>query len=162
MNIQTTLVGVAITVFSIGAYAQQEQESMPGGQQQTQLQQQNQMRNLSQNTSAVRQIQQKLKDHGYQVGSVDGKWGPQTQQALMQFQQAQGLTASGNINNETLSSLGFSRSDIAAFEQQQQQQQQLQQHSQPGQPQSGQPSRQPMGGQSGGGGAGGGGGRGGY
>jgi peptidoglycan hydrolase-like protein with peptidoglycan-binding domain len=117
MNIQTTLIGLAIAMFSVGAYAaQEEQGSMSGGQQQSQMQQQ--APDMSHNTSVVSQVQQKLKDQGYEVASTDGTWGPETQQAISKFQQDKGLSASGEINTETLSALGFSSSDIAAFEQQ--------------------------------------------
>lgn len=53
----------------------------------------------------VRQIQQALKDGGFDPGEVDGIMGPETQQALQEFQQDQGIAASGEIDQDTLEAL---------------------------------------------------------
>jgi peptidoglycan hydrolase-like protein with peptidoglycan-binding domain len=64
--------------------------------------------------SQVRQAQQALKDKGYDVGAVDGQMGPHTQSALNQFQQAQGLPQSGDLDTQTLAALGVSEAGSAA------------------------------------------------
>jgi peptidoglycan hydrolase-like protein with peptidoglycan-binding domain len=69
------------------------------GQQQSQIQQ-------SVSPDIVRDIQQNLRDQGYDVGQVDGMWGPGTRQALTSFQRDQNLQPSGRINQETLAALG--------------------------------------------------------
>jgi peptidoglycan hydrolase-like protein with peptidoglycan-binding domain len=56
-------------------------------------------------SSTVRNVQQALQSKGYDVGSVDGVMGPKTQSALREFQQQQGLTRSGRIDQQTLSAL---------------------------------------------------------
>ncbi len=56
--------------------------------------------------SDVRQIQQALKDKGFDAGPIDGQLGPQTEQALRSFQQAQGLQATGQIDQKTMAALG--------------------------------------------------------
>jgi peptidoglycan hydrolase-like protein with peptidoglycan-binding domain len=61
----------------------------------------------------VRQVQQELKEKGHDVGSVDGIYGPQTQQAVMEFQRAQGLPRSGRLDGETLSALGLDSQSAA-------------------------------------------------
>lgn len=66
-----------------------------GGQQSSQM-----------NQNTVRQIQEQLQQQGYDVGQVDGLWGPQSQQALASFQRDQNIQASGSINQETLAALG--------------------------------------------------------
>lgn len=58
--------------------------------------------------SEVKQIQSKLKEQGYKVGSVDGKMGKGTQQALRQFQQDKGIQATGKPDQETLAALNVS------------------------------------------------------
>ena len=55
----------------------------------------------------LRQVQQKLNDTGFNAGQVDGRWGPNTQAALSNFQQARGLEATGRPNEQTLSALGI-------------------------------------------------------
>lgn len=60
------------------------------------------------NPQVVRSVQQALKQKGYDVGSVDGQMGPNTENALRQFQQAQGISQTGNLDQQTLSALGVS------------------------------------------------------
>ena len=55
----------------------------------------------------LRQVQQKLNDTGFDAGQVDGMWGPNTQAALRNFQQARGLEATGRPNEQTLNALGI-------------------------------------------------------
>jgi peptidoglycan hydrolase-like protein with peptidoglycan-binding domain len=62
----------------------------------------------------VRQVQQALKDKGHDVGAIDGQWGPKTQNALKEYQQAQGMSASGELDSQTLSSLGVSGSAVGS------------------------------------------------
>ncbi len=57
------------------------------------------------NQDQVKQIQGKLKQQGYDVGQVDGKLGPNTQQALRQFQEDKGIQASGQPDQQTLAAL---------------------------------------------------------
>src|SRR5947209_714622 len=47
----------------------------------------------------VSDVQQKLKDTGYDPGPIDGKMGPQTRAALKQFQQAQNIPPSGRLDS---------------------------------------------------------------
>jgi N-acetylmuramoyl-L-alanine amidase len=43
----------------------------------------------------VRKLQQALKDQGYLTGSVDGKYGAATVDAVIRFQQNKGLSQDG-------------------------------------------------------------------
>lgn len=54
----------------------------------------------------VRSAQQALKQKGFDAGAVDGRIGPTTESALRNFQQAQGLPQSGNLDPQTLAALG--------------------------------------------------------
>ncbi len=58
--------------------------------------------------SLVRSVQQALNDKGYSAGSVDGRWGPSTEDAVRRFQQASGLPQSGELEHSTLVALGVS------------------------------------------------------
>jgi peptidoglycan hydrolase-like protein with peptidoglycan-binding domain len=55
----------------------------------------------------VKAAQQALKDKGHDPGSVDGKMGPKTQAALRDFQKAQGMEASGDLDTKTTQALGM-------------------------------------------------------
>jgi hypothetical protein len=62
-----------------------------------------------QNDDQVREAQRALNDRGYSAGTVDGIMGPHTEQALRQFQQAQGLGVTGTLDAQTMSALGVSQ-----------------------------------------------------
>ena len=53
----------------------------------------------------VRRLQERLNAHGASVG-VDGDFGPGTEQAVRQFQQARGLDADGKVGPRTWAALG--------------------------------------------------------
>ena len=53
----------------------------------------------------VREIQKKLKELGYYKGSADGDFGPGTEEAVIAFQKANGLTADGKAGQKTLEKL---------------------------------------------------------
>jgi len=52
-------------------------------------------------------VQAELQRMGYYRGVVDGSFGPMTRRALVRYQEEQGLPVSGQIDEETLYSLGF-------------------------------------------------------
>jgi peptidoglycan hydrolase-like protein with peptidoglycan-binding domain len=62
----------------------------------------------------VRGVQQELKSEGFDPGPVDGVWGPKTSGAVREFQKAQGLEASGQLNARTLAELGVGGGPTAA------------------------------------------------
>jgi peptidoglycan hydrolase-like protein with peptidoglycan-binding domain len=50
---------------------------------------------------AVKQLQSALKDLGYDVGAVDGKFGTKTEQAVKAFQQDRGIDVDGIVGDIT-------------------------------------------------------------
>ena len=58
----------------------------------------------------VRQVQQALVDAGYDL-QVDGAWGPNTRRALLDYQQKNGLTATGRPDRNTLAALNVPTSN---------------------------------------------------
>jgi peptidoglycan hydrolase-like protein with peptidoglycan-binding domain len=64
----------------------------------------------------VRQVQEALNKAGYNVGYVDGIWGPATQSALRDFQRAKGLEPTGEMDQDVVLALGLSPTDFAAGE----------------------------------------------
>ncbi len=55
----------------------------------------------------VREIQEKLKDAGFDPGPVDGEFGPHTNAAVVAFQLAQGLAPDGEVGPQTAEALGI-------------------------------------------------------
>jgi peptidoglycan hydrolase-like protein with peptidoglycan-binding domain len=64
--------------------------------------------------SDIRQIQEALNKEGYPVSAVDGVWGPATESALRNYQEAKGLEPTGRLDHDTVLALGLSTSDFAA------------------------------------------------
>jgi peptidoglycan hydrolase-like protein with peptidoglycan-binding domain len=57
----------------------------------------------------VRQAQKTLNERGFRTGGIDGKMGPQTQAALVNFQRAEKLPPTGRLDNQTLAALGIGK-----------------------------------------------------
>lgn len=55
----------------------------------------------------VMELQTSLRDRGFDPGAIDGIIGPETRQALRRFQEANGLAATGQVNDRTLAELGL-------------------------------------------------------
>ena len=53
----------------------------------------------------IRQVQNRLRDEGFDPGHTDGVFGPQTQAALRQYQRARGLAVSGRCDPATVEAL---------------------------------------------------------
>ena len=57
--------------------------------------------------TVARSVQAALQNRGYYAGAIDGQFGPESQQAIARFQQANGLKPTGLINSSTLRALGL-------------------------------------------------------
>jgi peptidoglycan hydrolase-like protein with peptidoglycan-binding domain len=70
--------------------------------------------NLFVDAKTVAQAQKTLNDRGFRTGGVDGKMGPQTQAALVNFQRAEKLQPTGKLDRQTLVKLGVQKPDGTA------------------------------------------------
>ena len=59
----------------------------------------------------VNEMQRALNEKGYAVGRVDGVVGPQTSNAIREFQSKEGLSATGQPDQQTLKALGIEVGD---------------------------------------------------
>ena len=64
----------------------------------------------------IKDVQEKLHQHGFDAGPVNGAYGTKTQAALAQFQLANTLPASGALDEETLRALGVQRPGDASVQ----------------------------------------------
>ncbi len=55
----------------------------------------------------VAQLQSRLQRMGFYHGNIDGQWGPETSDALADFQHAHGLQTTGNLNLPTIRGLAM-------------------------------------------------------
>ena len=62
----------------------------------------------------VRQAQKTLSDRGFRTGGIDGRMGPQTQAALVNFQRAEKLQPTGKLDSPTLKALGLQAGERSA------------------------------------------------
>jgi hypothetical protein len=67
--------------------------------------------NMSRND--VRQVQKALEKSGFHAALADGRWGPETSNALKQFQQSKNIQASGKLDQQTLAGLGLNGAQFA-------------------------------------------------
>ena len=89
--------------FAGGGYDKQGQAESGPSARQEQPQQQSAAPGVEQAT--VKQAQEQLSAKGHDV-QADGKLGPKTQAARKEFQQKEGIQASGQLDQETLAALG--------------------------------------------------------
>ena len=65
-------------------------------------------------TGFVSEVQEKLRELGFDAGPVHGDFGAQTQAALAQFQLSRTIPASGQLDDVTLQELGVKRQEEGA------------------------------------------------
>ena len=64
-------------------------------------------------TGDVRQVQQQLKDAGFDPGPTDGILDPRTKSALKRFQRDRGISATGRIDSGTMQALGSAQTSAS-------------------------------------------------
>jgi peptidoglycan hydrolase-like protein with peptidoglycan-binding domain len=67
-----------------------------------------------QSSDLVKQVQEKLSALGKDVGTPDGQMNSKTEQALTDFQQQNGLQATGQLDQQTIAALDLDQSGSAA------------------------------------------------
>jgi peptidoglycan hydrolase-like protein with peptidoglycan-binding domain len=77
-------------------------------------------------SSFVQNVQQALQQRGHNI-NPDGIWGPDTYQALRDFQQQEGLQPSGQIDQQTIAALNLEQTQTASAQQPTEQQSTAQQ-----------------------------------
>jgi len=93
ISVRAAIVAAGVLA-AIPASAQQSQQATPG----------------RPGSSIIMEVQEKLNQQGFNAGQTDGRWGPHTADAVRNYQQQKGLQATGELDRETLASLGISES----------------------------------------------------
>jgi len=117
---------ISAMFISAGAYAAQESSAHQSGEQasgqadQQSVEQsvkkgmdkmrgqggQSEQSGMQMSSEQISQVQSKLNQEGYNVGTPDGVLGRKTSQAIAQYQRDHGQQATGKLDQSTLSSLG--------------------------------------------------------
>lgn len=63
--------------------------------------------NITYSQDTWRQVQSKLNDSNFPVGTADGLTGPRTTEALRNYQRSNNLQITGRLNQETLDAMGI-------------------------------------------------------
>jgi peptidoglycan hydrolase-like protein with peptidoglycan-binding domain len=92
------------------ANQQQTDQTQPNQQQATQ---DNQTQGPNLPRREIRQVQQALNKDGFKVGRADGRWGPETENAVKQFQQSKQIEPSGQLDQQTMADLGLDKNQSA-------------------------------------------------
>lgn len=127
-TIVALLATTALTVPAAAQQAKQDQSAQqsPGTQQQTEQNNQQGSKQSGQQTASrqqgdgpsmsydaqsldegqIREIQRALNKKGFHAGNADGTWGEETRQAVRNFQKAQDIKQTGQLDERTVSALG--------------------------------------------------------
>jgi peptidoglycan hydrolase-like protein with peptidoglycan-binding domain len=107
----TTMIGAPAFAASNNQMKQPQTKQQQTNQTQ-QNEQQAQGSQASQNLSRreIRQAQQALNKDGFKVGRADGRLGPETENAIKQFQQSKQMQPSGQLDQQTMADLGLDTS----------------------------------------------------
>ena len=82
-----------------------QSQQQNSGQMQASNDQQQTIKPSSLSRQQIREIQSSLDKSGFNAKHVDGIWGPETEDALRDFQQAKHLPGNGRLDQQTLSAL---------------------------------------------------------
>jgi peptidoglycan hydrolase-like protein with peptidoglycan-binding domain len=95
----------AVSLVSVPAWATGDPQQERAAQYQTERQADQEMyQQLS--AEDIREVQEALRDEGHDPGPIDGIWGPETQAAVKDFQQANDLQVTGQLDKQTMEELG--------------------------------------------------------
>ena len=102
------LAAVASIALALPAMAQSNSTNamQPNDQAQTGSQMQSRIDPSQLSTRQIRALQMSLNKKGFDTSHVDGKWGPETQAAVKNFQQKQNIRGNGQLDRQTMAALG--------------------------------------------------------
>lgn len=105
--VMTTAMAFIGGLFSAGLVLASAETPASHSSQSEMAKQQQQAGALKLDSNKVNEIQRALNEKGYAVGRVDGVVGPKTTNAIREFQSKEGLSATGQPDQQTLKALGI-------------------------------------------------------
>lgn len=109
--VMTTAMAFIGGLFSAGLVLAAAETPASHSSQSEMAKQQQQAGAMKLDSKRVNEMQRALNEKGYAVGRVDGVVGPQTSNAIREFQRKEGLSATGQPDQQTLKALGIEVGD---------------------------------------------------
>lgn len=104
----TVFASAFVLTLAVSARAAEEKQTPPGKTEKMgQMDKNPEMGKMAPRRHDIREVQEALKTKGNDPGPIDGRMGSKTGTALKAFQQANGLKATGQMDNQTAEKLGI-------------------------------------------------------
>jgi len=107
---RTVLVSALFLNLAVSAWAAEEKQAPPAkAEKMGEMEKKPEMGMITTGKISNREVQEALKAKGNDPGPIDGRMGPKTRAALKAFQEANGLKATEQLDNQTAEKLGIAK-----------------------------------------------------
>ena len=107
---RTVFASALFMTLAVSAWAAEEKQAPPAkAEKMGEMDKKPEMGKMMTGGQDNREVQEALKAKGNDPGPIDGRMGPKTLAALKAFQEANGLKATGQLDNQTAEKLGIAK-----------------------------------------------------
>lgn len=107
---RTVLASALFVTLAVSGWAAEEKQAPPAKTEKMgEMEKKPEMGKMTTGRKDNREVQEALKAKGNDPGPIDGRMGPKTLAALKAFQEANGLKATGQLDNQTAEKLGIDK-----------------------------------------------------
>ena len=114
---RTVFASALFLTLAVSAWAAEEKQAPPAkAEKMGEMEKKPEMGKMMTGSKDNREVQEALKAKGNDPGPIDGRMGPKTRTALKAFQEASGLKATGQLDNQTAEKLGIGKTTAMGTE----------------------------------------------